>query len=167
MSAAAIGILVAGLVDIVVPLSLAVPLIVFTRRHRRSAAGELRFWVGAGIYLAFAAFAIWRGLVDVFGYEGGGVIGSTIVALPTSLVPAVFNSIVIHHFFTTREWAQFGYFAVLTVYVSGLAAWALLNALLLRALVLVGSSAYERGEARARLRDQHAEPSDSIQGLGI
>jgi hypothetical protein len=161
------GILIAVLVDIVLPLGLAALLIVRNWRRRKTSAGEGRFWIGVGIYLALVGFAIWRGIVDIYAYEGGGVIGSTIVALPTSLVPAVFNSYVIHFFFTTKEWATFGYFAVLTVYVSGMAVWALLNAVTLRALVTLGARTYEREERAARLREPRGRVVRGFEQLGL
>jgi hypothetical protein len=163
----AIGILLAVLVDIVLPLGLAVPLILQNRRRSMSRGGEKHFWIGAAIYLAVVSFAVWRGLVDVFAYQGAGVVGSTVVTLPTSLVPAVFNSMTIHHFFTFADWTHFGYVSVLTVYVTGMLGWGLFNAVAFRALILIGGRAYVRGEQAARSRQAEAHTPDGLEKLGL
>jgi hypothetical protein len=88
------------------------------------------------------------------------VVGATITAMPTSLLPAVFNSLVIGNFFTDPEWAYGGYQVVLTIYVAGMLAWALLNAALLRAAIVGSRTWYRRTEDAVKARDEARSPDD-------
>jgi hypothetical protein len=159
VSAPAIGILIAVMVDVVVPIGLAALLIV-RGRHGNGPGVTRWFYIGAGIYLLLVALVIPVGIRDVFAYGAGGVIGATITALPTSLVPALVNSFAMHYFFSEKEWAHGGYQTVLTIYVSGMLGWALLNAALLRALITASRRSYAILERAARARDDAAGPGD-------
>jgi hypothetical protein len=160
----AAGMAVAVLVDIVVPLGLAVLLIRHNARRRRSANSERRFWVVVAILAIPLVLVIAGGVADVFAYRAGGVIGSTLAVLPGSLIPMVVHSMVMSRLFTELQW-ETGYFPVLTIYVIGMAAWALVNATALRAV----ASGIRRGFAadltgvdeRASLFDGHGDAAQT------
>jgi hypothetical protein len=161
MNGPAAGIAVAVLVDLVVPLGLAVLLIRHNARCRRSAASERRFWIAAAILAIPLMLVIAGGLADVHGYRAGGVIGVTLAVLPGSLIPMTVHSIAMSRLFTDAEWEN-GYLPVLSIYVIGMAAWALVNATALRA----AASAIRRGFAADLTRvderalfDSHAHRS--------
>ena len=71
----------------------------------------------------------------MYAFDPIPVIFHTIVTLPLSLVPAVFNSNVIHQLITRTEWADAGYAIVMPVYLLGCVAWASLGPILIRAAV--------------------------------
>jgi hypothetical protein len=129
------GIAAAALVDVLLPIGLAIALTRWNFRRRRSGVTEANFWVFAGIQLVIMGLLVWQGLVDVYAYEGGGVVQITLLAGPGGLVPFIYNSGAIHFFFTTAEWASFGYLTVLTMYVAGMPAWSYVATAGLRALV--------------------------------
>ncbi len=130
-----LGIAGAALVDVLLPICLAVALTCWNFRHRSSRKSETTFWVIAGSQLVIMGLLAWQGVVDVFAYEGGGVVIVTLYAGPGGLVPFIFNSGAIHFFFTTAQWASFGYFIVLTLYVAGMPAWSYVATAGLRALM--------------------------------
>ena len=138
------GIATAAVIDVVLPLVGAGLLLRVLHRLRRPGRG---FWIGVGVYGFVVLMSVVPGLVDVFRYQGSGVIAATISALPTSLIPATFNSTVIHLFFTASQWRDGGYHAVLTLYVAGMIGWALLNATLVAGAVAAGRRVYERFES--------------------
>ncbi|MBX3194308.1 MAG: hypothetical protein KF727_04315 [Microbacteriaceae bacterium] len=140
MTGPAVGIVVAVLVDIVVPLALAGLLIRHNARHRRSRRSEATFWLIAGGLAIPLVLLIVGGVADVFDYRADRVIGVTLAALPGSLIPMLVHSNVMSRLFTDAQW-ETGYFSVLTIYVVGMAAWALVNATALRA----SASAIRRG----------------------
>lgn len=143
MSALAVlGMVVAVLIDLVAPLVLCALLITRNRRHRRSATTDQTFWIVAVAYLVILVLLAASAVRDVLAFHGAGVVLVTVFAIPLGAVPAVFNSTLIHLFFTDAEWAAGGYQVVLTAYVTGMVAWAFLNLAGLRALT-------SRGRARA------------------
>jgi len=127
-----VGIILAVLVDLVVPTALLVWLVRANSAGRRSDRGERVFWAWFGPIIGIYALAIVASLDRIFAFEGQGVVIASIFALPASGIPAAFNSTVIHYFFSTAEWAAFGYFIVTSVYTIGLIAWAALPALAIR-----------------------------------
>jgi hypothetical protein len=134
----AVGISIALAVDLALPLVL---LVVIERINARNARyrGTRDFWIGVGFYAALLIFVAVQGLVSVLDYKGAGVAVAVFIALPLSLVPTIFNSFVIHHFFTVAQWAEFGYFVVLFIFVIGLVPWALLGPVLIRRIAQSGS----------------------------
>ena len=128
-----LGIVIALVVDLLVPLAV---LMLVERINQRSARprGTRDFWIGMAAYGALLGFVVLLGIRSVFDYEGAGVAVAVLVALPMSAIPAIFNSFVIDPFFSTAEWADYGYFIVLVVFLVGLIPWALLGTVLIRRL---------------------------------
>jgi hypothetical protein len=135
---AILGIIVAILVDAALPAVLAIVLIRRNRSRRTSDRSEKTFWIIAGVYTGGVALIAAAAVRDVFAFEGATVVVLTVLAGPSGLLPAIFNSNVIHYFFTDAEWAAIGYHPVLIAYVIGMVAWAFLNAAGLRALISLG-----------------------------
>jgi hypothetical protein len=131
---AALGIILAVLVDLVLPTALVVILVRANRNGRRTDRGERIFWAWFGPIIGVYALAVIASLSQIWVYSGAGVVVASIFALPASGIPASFNSTVIHYFFTTEEWAHVGYFVVTCVYSVGLIAWAALPTLAIRRL---------------------------------
>lgn len=136
MSALAVfGIAVTVSADLVIP-AVAVFLLV-RRNHRRSSSrhNDAIFWWLTGVQSGLVALVAYGAVVAVFAYSGNAVIAVTILALPLGAVPAIFNTNLVEVFFTDEEWAAGAYQIVMTAYVVGMVAWAMLNAAGLRALV--------------------------------
>ena len=152
----AVGIVLAVLVDLLIPAVLVALLVRDNRRGRGSDRGERLFWAWFGPIIGVYALAVIVGLPRIWAYDGWGVIVATVFAIPAGLVPALFNSTVIHYFFTVSQWGDFGYFAVTAVYTMGLIAWAALPPLAIRRRV---QSARAGGAADARGGSgEHPEP---------
>ena len=131
----ALGVVVAVLVNLAVPVAAA---IWFSRSNARAAANrsiERGFWIGTGIYLGMLAVSALFAIVRVYAFDPIPVFFHTIVTLPLSLVPAVFDSNVIHLLITRSEWADAGYAVVMPVYLLGCVAWASLGPIMIRAAV--------------------------------
>jgi len=127
-----LGIAIALVADVLLPAALAVLLVRSNWRHRRSVRGEKVFWAWFGPILGFFAICVFAALSRICWYDGLGVVTGTIFAAPGSVIPALFNSNVIHFFFTTSEWADYGYFIVTTIYSVGLIFWFALTPLSIR-----------------------------------
>jgi len=127
-----LGIAIALLVDVFLPAALAVLLVRGNWRHRRSVRGEKVFWAWFGSILGFFSICVLAALPRIWWYDGLGVVTGTIFAAPGSVIPALFNSNVIHLFFTTSEWVNYGYFIVTTIYSVGLIFWFALTPLAIR-----------------------------------
>ena len=129
-----LGIAIALVVDVGFPAVLAVLLVRSNWRHRSSVRGEKTFWGWFGALLGAFAVCMFVAVPGIWSYDGTGAVMGTIFAVPGSLVPALFNSFVIHFFFTTSEWTSFGYYVVMTGYCLGLIFWASLLPLAVRRL---------------------------------
>ena len=127
-----LGIAIALVVDVLLPAALAVLLVRSNWRHRRSVHGEKMFWGWFGALLGTFAVCMFVALAGIWSYDGSGVVMGTIFAAPGSVIPALFNSNVIHFFFTASEWANYGYFIVTTIYSVGLIFWFALTPLAIR-----------------------------------
>ena len=138
-----LGIGIALVVDLLGPLTL---LVLVERINDRNARprGSRDFWIGMAAYAALLGFVVLLGIRSVFDYEGAGVAVAAFIALPMSLLPAIFNSFAIDPFFTTAEWADYGYFIVLVVFLVGLIPWALLGPVLIRRIAQSASGAAHR-----------------------
>jgi len=123
---AILGIAIALLVDVVLPAALVLLLLRSTQR------GGKAFWWWFGSIYGFFALCVIAAIPRIWWYDGLGVVVGTIFAAPGSVVPAVFNSTVIHFFFSSGEWANYGYFIVTTGYCVGLIFWAALVPLTVR-----------------------------------
>ena len=121
-----IGIAVALLVDLALPATLLAMMIRSNFRGRPSDSSERNFWVGMVCYAIFVSFFIIWAIRGTFMFEGYSTLAAVFFALPMSAVPAIINSNVIHLFFTDPEWLDYGYFVVMTIFLVGLLAWALL-----------------------------------------
>jgi hypothetical protein len=131
----ALGIAVAVLVNLVLPIAAA---LWFSRWNARAASNpsiERGFWIGTGIYLGALTFSALIAIVRVYSFDPIPVFFHSIVTLPLSVVPAVFDSNVIHVLITRSEWADLGYAVVMPVYLLGCVAWASLGPILIRAAV--------------------------------
>ena len=130
----AAGILIAFLVDLAVPFALALWLAVLNHRAPKPPGRDTIFWSLVGVYLAIVGAGVIGALKSTFEFDGTVVIIAVVLGFPTSLVPAIFNSNVIHFFFNPVEWAELGYLPVLTFFLVGLIAWASLIPLGIRRL---------------------------------
>ena len=134
------GIAIALVVDLLGPLA---ALLLVERINQRNARprGTRDFWIGMAVYGGLLGFVVLLGIRSVFDYEGAGVAVAVFIALPMSLIPTIFNSFVIDPFFTTAEWADYGYFIVLVVFLVGLIPWALFGPVLIRRIAQSASAA--------------------------
>jgi len=121
-----VGIAVAFLVDFALPATLLAVMIRSNFRGRPSDSNERNFWIGMACYVIFVGFFIALALRGTFNYEGYTTLMAVFFALPMSAVPAIFNSNIIHFFFTDPEWLEYGYFFVMTIFLVGLIPWVLL-----------------------------------------
>jgi hypothetical protein len=128
------GLAIAFLVDLAIPLALAIWLAILNHRAPKRRSSDAIFWSLVGAYLGIVALGVWVGIAGTYAYSGIGVVIAVVLAFPGSLVPAIFNSNVIHFFFTSGEWARVGYLPVLTFFLLGLLAWAALLPLGIRRL---------------------------------
>lgn len=148
-----LGIVLAALIDLAIPLGLTFWIARGNYRRRQSNRGEALFWALVAAYLGLLAFWVVRGILDVPRFEGSSVIPAVLFALPMSIIPMVFNSLTMSSLFTPGEWADFGYFIVLPVFLAGLLAWAALLPVAIRAMVGI-----ERVNREARIvRDQQSQ----------
>ena len=130
-----LGIAVAVLVNLVLPITAA---IWFSRWNARAASNpsiERGFWIGTGIYLGALTVSAFLAIVRVYSFDPIPVFFHSFVTLPLSLVPAIFDSNVMHQLITRSEWADVGYAVVMPVYLLGCVAWASLGPILIRAAV--------------------------------
>lgn len=132
---AILGLVFAVVVDLLLPLGLLLWMAIENYRHRRSHRRETWFWVVVGVYTVWLWLFVVRAVADTFAYEGSTVYLAVFFSLPLSLLPSALNSTFIHYFFTTQEWADFGYLIVLPVFLVGLVAWALMLPVGIRRLV--------------------------------
>jgi hypothetical protein len=142
-----VGIVLFVVIDLVGPAVLAAYLIRRNFRRRSSPTSERIFWIMAGIQTGVVALLAWWAVAGVLDFRGEPVIAVTAFALPLGAVPAILNSTLVHLLVTDADWAAGGYHVVLTAYVVGMVAWALLNGLVLRAVISAGRA---RRDARWR-----------------
>lgn len=130
----ALGVGIALIFDLLLPAAVTVWLVRSNWQHRWSTSGEKVFWAWFGSFLGFFAMCVLAALPRIWWYDALGVVTGTIFAAPGSVIPALFNSNVIHFFFTNSEWAHYGYFIVTTLYSVGLIFWFALTPLAIRRL---------------------------------
>ncbi|MEO5919594.1 MAG: hypothetical protein ABIQ01_00480 [Pseudolysinimonas sp.] len=133
----AIGIAIAALIDVLVPIALIVPTVWANHRRRTSRLTDGRFWFGTGMYVLAVAILVGFAVADVLAYRGLGVVIAVFGAFPLGLVPAIANSNLIAQHFTLAEWTHFGYATVLLIFVIGLVPWAALGPILIRRVLQV------------------------------
>lgn len=136
---AALGIVVAVVVDVVLPLAIILVLLHAPRSRRQRRSGIVQFWTWCGIWAGVIGIASRCAFDELLRFHGEMVLAATLLALPGGIVPAVFNSNVIHYFFTDDEWLAFGYIVVLPVYLAGLIPWALVLPVAIRHSALRGA----------------------------
>ena len=129
-----LGLLLAALVDIAIPVLLVVLLARGNFARRQTNRGEVAFWASMAAYLAFLAIWVVSAILDVPRHEGWSVVIAGMFSFPMSIVPSAFNSLTMAGLFTRGEWADFGYAIVLPVFLVGLLAWAALLPVAIRAL---------------------------------
>jgi hypothetical protein len=78
------------------------------------------------------------------------VLTAVFFSLPMSAIPSIVNSATMSSLFTTSEWAEFGYYIVMPVFLVGLLAWAVLLPVAIRAMVGI-----ERVNREARALDEN------------
>ena len=145
-----VGIGVAITFDLILPAALLVLLARANYRHRDSRASEQRFWGFTTAYtLALSAvclIALQAALQD----NGYPTLVAVFFGLPMSAIPSIFNSNVIHLFFTQAEWANLGYPIVMSAFLVGLIAWAILLPVAIRRLSQRSALRQRERQIRAR-----------------
>lgn len=130
------GLAIAVVFDLVVPFVLLVLVGAHNTRSHTSRKSEAQFWLivmGSQIWLVLGVgVALWR---DIPRYSGATVMMDAILALPLAAIPSIVNSSTIHFFYSTQEWADFGYFTVVPIFTLGLVLWGILNPVLLRRII--------------------------------
>lgn len=143
-----VGIVLAITVDIILPLWLVSRWTRANFRGRVSNKREGLFWMFSVLYLLWVGLFVARALAGSFQYDGSTTIAAVFVSLPMSAIPAIFNSNVIHFFFTQTEWADFGYLIVIAVFLVGLVIWALVLPLAARRFLQQDSDRQPAAEFR-------------------
>ncbi len=141
-----VGVLLAALVDVVLPIALIVRLSVGNARRRHSSRAEAVFWIALLVYAGWMAVWVVPALIDVPEFEGFSVIPAVLLSLPMSVIPAIVNSVTMGLLFSDAEWSEFGYLVVMPMFLTGLIAWALVLPVAIRAVVGI-----ERVNRRARI----------------
>jgi hypothetical protein len=102
-----LGVLLAIVVDVAIPAALLWRWARLNRRQGESVQSDRRFWRAIGVYACWMALWVVLAIATTFSYEGTLTLFAVFFTLPFSAIPAIFNSNVIHHFFTNQEWACF------------------------------------------------------------
>jgi hypothetical protein len=134
----AVGIVVIGTLDVLVPAALAAWLIVLTVRRHRTPKSEMTFWFFTALALALPTLAGVNGILGIPVYDGGQVIPTTLFSFPGSLVPIIATVALSGAFFDHGTWASLGYFVVMPIYLVGAVLWQLVFILALRRLIQLG-----------------------------